>query len=157
MPHNLLCNMASLPLNPSESFKRRNPGLFPNAPASPVVPCGTVAIRTFDPMGRTHLNKAEQRYLAWLRYLGDDFVGIQCLTFKLADDCRFTPDFVAIDKSGIRAIDVKARWKGYKGPHVEDDALVKIKVCARLYGSWCRFLLAWEDGQVWHHKEITST
>lgn len=146
--------MTELPINPSPSTIKRNPHLYP--PLEIDVPHGTLAVITAQPAAKEVLNKTERRYLTWLRHLGDDWVGIQCMKFQLADKCWFMPDFIAIDKTGMRAIDVKAKWKTEKGPHVEDDALVKIKVASRLYGSWCRFVLAWEEEGVWRHKEIIN-
>lgn len=47
-------------------------------------------------------------------------------TFKLADGCRYTPDFAVMRKGGrLEAHEVKGRW--------EDDARVKIKVAAELF------------------------
>jgi len=47
-------------------------------------------------------------------------------TFKLADDCRYTPDFVVMLADATLEIrEVKGRW--------EDDALVKIKVASEMF------------------------
>ena len=92
------------------------------------------------------LNKTETAYLGWLRALGDDWIGIQCLTIKLGADCRYTPDFWAIDKEGMRAIDVK-------GGHTWEDSLIKLRVAARLYPMF-RFLIARKDGAGWKHTAI---
>jgi hypothetical protein len=50
----------------------------------------------------------------------------EALTFRLADGCRYTPDFVVQMPDGMIEIhEVKGHW--------EDDALVKIKVAADLF------------------------
>jgi hypothetical protein len=95
------------------------------------------------------LNKTERRYLSWLRVQGDLWIGIQPITLKIGHDCRFTPDFAAVDARGMRLIDVKAKW-GNK-VHVEDDAQVKLSVAARLFPMF-HFVIAWPEGQVWNHR-----
>lgn len=91
------------------------------------------------------LNKTEKAYLKWAESLGALWVGCQCITLKIGDDCRFTMDFWILDEQGLRAVDVK----GFQ----RDDALVKIKVAARLF-PWIRFLIARRNGLVWEHTEI---
>lgn len=62
---------------------------------------------------RLHAGEVE-----WFRFEG--------VTFKLGQDCRYTPDFAVMLRSG----DVELHEvKGY----MQDDALVKIKTCAELY------------------------
>lgn len=92
------------------------------------------------------LNKTEKAYLAYLRGLNPQWLGIQNVTLKLADDTRYTPDFVAIDNCGIfHAREVKGFFR--------DDAKVKIKVAARQF-TWIRFTLAFKDGNGWRHEEV---
>lgn len=92
------------------------------------------------------LNKTEKRYLAWLRTCGDKWIGIQNITLKIADDCRLTCDFAALDFHGLRLIDVK----GFQ----REDALIKIKVAARMF-PWIRFLIAKErEDKTWEHTEV---
>lgn len=93
------------------------------------------------------LNKLETAYLAWLRAQGDDWIGIQCITLKLAHDCRYTPDFWAFDLTGLRAIDVK-------GPHTWEDSLIKLRVAARMF-PWSRFVIAKRNGVIWEHIGVT--
>lgn len=94
----------------------------------------------------SELNETEKRYLAWLRTLDDHWIGIQCITLKLAFRLRYTPDFWALDSHGLRAIDTK-------GPHVWEDSIVKIKIASRLFPMF-RFLLAKEENHQWKHQEI---
>ncbi len=45
------------------------------------------------------------------------------LTLKLADDCRYTPDFMVVENDGgITLEEVKGHWR--------DDARVKVRVAA---------------------------
>lgn len=70
------------------------------------------------------LNKLERAFLAWLRSTSPPWIGIQCITLKLADDCRYTPDFWTLGCS-LHAHEVKG--------FMRDDARVKLKVAARMY------------------------
>ncbi len=56
--------------------------------------------------------------VAWYRFEG--------MTLKLADDCRYTPDYVVMLATGdIECHEVKGFWR--------DDARVKIRVASSLY------------------------
>lgn len=73
----------------------------------------------------------------------------ESMTFKLADGCRYTPDFVVLMADGmIEVHEVKGHW--------EDDALVKIKVAAELFPF--RFLavqkIAQKAGGGWAIREF---
>lgn len=76
------------------------------------------------------MNKTEASYAARLelqKHTGNilwyKFEGI---TFKLADDTRYTPDFVVMLANGeLEAHEVKGQW--------QDDAKVKIKVAASMF------------------------
>lgn len=72
------------------------------------------------------LNKTERAWLDELRIRNPKFLGVQSMTFKLGDDCRYTPDFVEISQE-----DKFIAWevKGF----MRDDALVKLKVAARMF------------------------
>jgi hypothetical protein len=91
------------------------------------------------------LNKTEAAYLRYLRDMGFD-PGIQRITFKLADDCRFTPDFDFFNPEG--------RWefvdvKGFQ----REDALIKIKFAARILPH-LTFSIVKRDGGGWNRKEV---
>lgn len=79
------------------------------------------------------LNKTERQWLAVLRTRKHAWLGIQAITFKLGDDCRYTPDFAAITEEGELVL-----WevKGF----MRDDAQVKLKTAARQI-RWARFFL----------------
>lgn len=89
---------------------------------------------------RAKLNKTEKAYLEHLLAQQHDFVGVQCLTFKLGDDCRYTPDFIFLRNGKLEAHEVKGFWR--------DDAKVKIKVAARMY-SWIVFCVVMKNKDQW--------
>jgi hypothetical protein len=73
------------------------------------------------------MNKTEARYAATLELqqkAGEIlWWKFEAITFKLADDCRYTPDFVVMMPDGmIELRETKGFWR--------DDALVKIRVAA---------------------------
>lgn len=93
------------------------------------------------------LNKTERAYLAYLRTdRPHDMIHIQSLTLKLADDCRYTPDFVTVDYAGET---IGWEVKGF----MRDDALVKIKVAARMF-LWIRFVLVRRIKGQWEFQEV---
>lgn len=76
------------------------------------------------------MNKTEQAYadhLEWLRRMGEvQWFAFEAMTLKLADDTRYTPDFIVMAACGqLEAHEVKGFWK--------DDARVKIKVAAEKF------------------------
>lgn len=79
------------------------------------------------------LNKTERRFYEVLQGRGYEWLGVQCMTLKLADDTRYTPDFFAIERGELLAFEVKGFWR--------DDAKVKIKVAARQF-PFIRFTVA---------------
>ena len=92
------------------------------------------------------LNKTERAYLQVLRARGFHFVGIQNITLKLGDDCRYTPDFNHLDNDGRL---VFSEVKGF----MRDDALVKLKVAARVFSIF-QFFLVRKNGSGWDVTEI---
>jgi hypothetical protein len=79
----------------------------------------------------------------------------ESLTFKLAADCRYTPDFCVVLASGeLEVHEVKGRRKGQGGQYwAEDDAKVKFRVCARTFPF--RLRVVWPDGAGgFHDTEI---
>ena len=92
------------------------------------------------------LNKLERRWLAHMRALHMQEIGIQSLTLKLGDDCRYTPDFTTIDAHGHL---VAYETKGF----MRDDAQVKIKIAARKF-RWIEFVLVTEENHQWIETQI---
>ena len=91
------------------------------------------------------LNKLETAWLDVLRNRGYVWIGIQNITLKLGDDCRFTPDFWALDAGRLMAFDTKG--------FMRDDALVKLKTAARAYPLFLFIVVTRESGE-WTEREI---
>lgn len=132
----------------SNAFKARNPGMFNPTHKSmvedvesllpskrPINDPGAIAPHFMRPStDEEKLNKTERAYLKFLRDINPHWIGIQCTSFKLGDDCRYNPDFLVINHEGrLQAHEVKG--------FMRDDALVKLKVFARMY-SWIELILA---------------
>ena len=95
------------------------------------------------------LNKTEKRYLARLRSDTDvEWIGIQSVTLKLGDDCRFTPDFCYIKKARMTFVDTK-------GGFVREDSTIKIKTAARMF-PWASFVVAQLIKSQWTEKQIAG-
>src|SRR5262249_22037875 len=95
------------------------------------------------------LNKTEKAYLAHARASRlYSWIGVQNVTLKLGDDCRFTPDFALItaQTGQFYFVDVK----GFQ----RDDALVKIKTAARMF-PWATFLIVKKDKTSWKQTTIS--
>ena len=91
------------------------------------------------------MNKLERAWSEELTGAGCDWQ-FEAITFKLARDTRYTPDFFAIFSD-----DVPTFWevKGF----MRDDARVKLKVVADKWPRF-RFILVTRKGGVWHTEEI---
>lgn len=115
---------------------------------------------------KIRMNKTETRYAQHLeafRMCGEVvWYAFEPMKFRLADNTHWTPDFgvmVAVDPMEIVAnlpkritfVDVKGTRKNGK-PWVEEDAQLKIKVCARLFPMF-RFVQAWWWNGKWEEKE----
>lgn len=94
------------------------------------------------------LNKTETDYLAILRAKPTvRWIGIQAITFKLADNCRYTPDFCIITEDNrFIAIDTK-------GKHIWEDSKIKMKMAARIF-TWVRFVIAQKKAGKWSEYEF---
>ena len=118
------------------------------------------------------MNKLEERYAAILaarQAAGEiDAYWFERFTFKLADDTRYTPDFVVQMPDGtLEAHEVKARANkparkvnGVKvrplgtRPLVEDDARVKIKVFAEMFPFRCVVAFSGGASDSWSFEEV---
>lgn len=119
---------------------------FSKNPIPPAVTCVSLLAQIPTSHDEAKLNKTERLYLEYLRSLNPKWLGIQNITLKLGDDCRYTPDFFAIDNLGVlHAREVKGFFR--------DDAKVKIKVAARVF-PWIRFTVAVRKNKSWEHTEI---
>jgi hypothetical protein len=115
----------------------------PAAPASSI----KVAIKAKPNADESKLNKLES---AWLAVLCADitlaWVGVHALTFKIGDDCRYTPDFIALNLDGEL---IAYETKGF----MRDDARVKLKVAARMF-PFVGFVLVERKAGAWICTEI---
>ena len=98
------------------------------------------------------LNKTERRFYEYLwARIPFRYLGVQSITLKIGDDCRYTPDFVTMT-SNVNGMEIYA-WevKGF----MRDDALVKLKVAARMYQWICFKLVRWNKETVsWDIKDV---
>lgn len=103
-----------------------------------------------DTTDQAGLNKTEREYWEHLKQrLALDhqitWIGVQCITLKLAFDTRYTADFWTFEGGQIVAREVKGFWR--------DDAKVKIKVAARLF-PWIKFVVVKKLQYSWSEEEV---
>ena len=115
-----------------------------------------VANKKFYALGRLksgELNKTESAYKDYLDQLvlaGEVvWYKFEGMTFKLANNLRYTPDFICMKKSGeLEAIEVKSWWVG--------DAKAKIKMASELFP--IKFTAVYakpkKDGGGWSHEDF---
>lgn len=146
-----------LPDNPSESFKRLNPNLYPSRPK--VVPTdpqfyedhGSPPAQSKPRLRQSSkpvMNKLETEFREVLRReYPNSLIHEQAITFKLANGLRYTPDVVVfLPFCGlVDAYEVKG--------FMRDDAAVKIKVAATAYPH-IKWVLAWKENGSWQRQVI---
>jgi hypothetical protein len=138
--------MSHLPSNPAESFKRVNPHIYGEMPeVSPVITSLSTAFAPAASTDVAKLNKTERAYHEYLKLKRYDWLGVQCVTLKLADDTRLTPDFAYITNGMFYLVDVK----GFQ----REDALIKMKVAARMF-PWAQFLIVKKTKTGWDEKRV---
>lgn len=130
----------------------------------PVV--GPTERRSSVPRKRT-INKTEAAYDAFL--FQQQSAGLivryryESVTLLLADGCRYTPDFEVVQFKNTGNYDhcefhevkgTRKRKSGVVGPHIEDDARVKLLTAAKLYPEFT-FKLCWLDQGRWKIEEIS--
>lgn len=72
----------------------------------------------------------------------------QELTLKIANGCRYTPDFAVVNRDGAPTFfEVKG--------HMRDDAAVKIKVAAAQFPAWA-FWLVWRKAGQWQQQRVLA-
>jgi hypothetical protein len=92
------------------------------------------------------LNKTEKARLSLLEALKVPCLNVQAITLKLADDCRFTPDFSYVNENG------KLTFEDVKG-FQREDALIKIKVAARKFSEFS-FVIVKKTASGWDVQEV---
>jgi hypothetical protein len=140
----------------SKSFQRLNRHLLhPQPVAAQAGKAATIAQDGAKPRLRQRsgdgLNKLERRFREWHRLnLAHHQLFTQFITLKIANGCRYTPDFVSVD---IFSSEMHA-WE-VKGPHAWDDAIVKLKVAASLYPFISFTLVSWDKAAgVWRMETV---
>jgi len=104
------------------------------APATPAKPNAKANLQALGRLKEGEMNATETRFHdEWIRprYLAGEIVWwrFECITLKIAPDCRLTVDFFVMLNTGeLQAIDVK----GSKAV-VQDDALVKLKCASEIF------------------------
>lgn len=97
------------------------------------------------------LNKTEAAWGDWLRAAFPSCaIHEQSVTLRLANGCRYTPDFAVLDASGPGAVSIY-EVKGF----MRDDAAVKIKVAAAQFPAWA-FWLVWRKAGQWQQQRILA-
>lgn len=96
------------------------------------------------------MNKTEGAYWDRLQTLVRGgllaWCGYEVVTFKLAHDTRYTPDFIIITNDGaVEAHETKGFFR--------EDALVKVKVAAEQI-RWCRFFVVKKTADGWESKHV---
>lgn len=92
------------------------------------------------------LNKTERAWMELRMFTKPKLFRVQHLTIRLADHCRYTPDFFEISRHGeMIAWEVKGFWR--------DDARVKIKVAAS-QEPWLQFWAVFRRKGYWHTEHI---
>ena len=92
------------------------------------------------------LNKTEKAWLEILRARRYPWIGIQCITLKLADDTRYTCDLWTLTAEG-RLIG----WET-KG-HRWAKNMIKLKVAARMF-PFIEFILVFKFKGGWHEEPL---
>lgn len=98
------------------------------------------------------MNKTEASYAQLLdvrQRLGEILeYHFEALTFKLADDCRYCPDFFVVLADGTPELH---EVKGF----MRDDARVKARVCARMFPFRVKIVRR-SKGGTWEIEEVPA-
>lgn len=126
----------------SASFLALNGLSGPAKASNPPISQGIARIR----QNSTGLNKTEISFFEYLENTSPlpTKVYAQAITLRIANGCRYTPDFFTIGQ-GIKAYEVKG--------FMRDDAAVKLKVTASLF-PWIKFHLVTRKGGTWQIHEV---
>lgn len=136
-------------LQPYQEAKLRELGISPAPPAKSPKKAVSGAVRAKPTMrqNRGGMNKTEQAFYEHLKTTLPEFrIYAQSFTLKIANGCRYTPDFVLIGDDGrLHAYETKG--------FMRDDAAVKIKVAASLYPA-IQFTLVHRKKGAWHMEAV---
>ena len=109
--------------------------------------------RPAAPRRSKQMNKLESAYVEQLA-IGQAagrvlHFGFECITLRLADGVRYTPDFFVVRPGG------KFEFHETKG-FMRDDARIKLKVAAQIY-PWFTFHLVQHKKRAWIITQIQRT
>lgn len=110
---------------------------------------GSVAylVRDAKPIYKSKLEAAYANYLHALLLAGDIVqYRYEPIRFNLAPNTTLTPDFQIKLKDGTIEFHETKGW-------VREDAIAKLKICARLYPEW-RFVMVKRTRGTWELKEM---
>ena len=146
----------NLPTHPNESFRKRNPHLYPEYMKREHV--FDRFVKEFDkhhpqpqPPKRIRqstkplMNKLEQEWLNYRVATCHDNPIPQSIGFRLGNGVVYWPDFVAPHFTSA--------WEIKGKQSLQDDSVVKIKVAARLYPS-IRWVLVWKHNGQWQEQVV---
>lgn len=128
--------------------RQRDPdGIEPESPKAGIK--GVIRQSSRQP-NKTEM-RFEQEHLKPLIYAAELFAyDYEAVTLKIANGCRYTPDFWAVDTRGTtRYYEIKARGM------IWDDAIVKLKVAAAKYVNCEFYLCAW-SAQGWTIERVIA-
>lgn len=111
-----------------------------------VVPAQKAHLHVRMSTDEAKLNKLERAWLAHLREQRYQWLGIQNVTVKLADDCRLTPDFSYLGHDGRFYMD---DVKGFQ----REDAFLKMKFAARQFSHFVFQIVTRKNG-LWDIREM---
>lgn len=124
--------------NASESFKQSNPAIFTQAALQ-----NDAQVKSVRKMNR--LEDEYALYLESLKQKGEiSWYGFESVTLRLADGCRYTPDFTVHTGTLVRPI----RFIEVKGNHIWDDSKVKFKVAKERFW-WAEFAMLQKKKGEW--------
>lgn len=96
---------------------------------------------------RSKLEEAYSRYLHGLLLAGDiRHYRYEPIRFNLAPNTTITPDFQVVLRDGTMEFHEVKGW-------AREDAMAKLKICARLYPEW-KFWLVQRKRSVWDLREL---
>lgn len=123
-----------------------------------------IRARAYPPRQPGRMNKTEAAYAEHLelRRLAGEIISwrFEEIGLRLANGCFYYPDFeVILPDGGIEIHDVKGRRRKKHGGvvvekiHVEDDALVKLKVAAAMFSEFRFFAVSRRRNGPWEFEE----
>lgn len=130
----------------------------PAAPRS--TPARTMALGRMKAGKMNKTEKAYSQHLELRKHAGEVlWYGFEKITFKLADDTRYTPDFPLLLASGqlecheVKGTTTKTLKDGkVKAPYFRDDAKTKIKIASELVP--VVFKVVYLVAGVWVEEEV---